>query len=604
MSRVRSLLLIATVLFSTAAVAIGPVAGGSASVVTIETTTIPERPAPGESVTISTTIANPKAGTESYSLRKISVQESAQDNSTVYDRSNLDAAISAGQSVTRDLSVDIDESGTQTFVLHIQLLAEGDVINLERTVTVTAGQADPALSLSAAPVGPSGETTFDLRVSNARTTAIRALTVDLESEDISFSEDRRIVSQLGSGSEATLRYPATNVTGGERSVTAHVEYTTSDGEYESTTQELTTTVDRVENPGEVSLSGVEVTNTGDKLTVSGTLNNAGETAVSSVQIAAAGNASLGDAQSSAFAGALEPDASKAFELAAVVPASDQETTIPLDIQYRVDGKRTTTTQTVAYNPRTDSDIALTDVEIQQVGERLTIRGSASNLGQSAAASVLVSIADSEAVTPAQSGASHFVGSLERSGTTPFEVTARLTEDSDRAVTVPLTVQYQVDGERVTRTVDIEHEPSADSDIEATGIRVEQTGNRLTVRGSASNVGTTNASSLVVSVADGTDVAPAESESRYFVGSVAQSDFKSFQVDARLTAQTNQTVELPLDVRYRVDGQQVTERITVSYTPSATTVASDSQHTSSFPVALVGGGVLLVIAAGFAYRRYR
>jgi cobalamin biosynthesis Mg chelatase CobN len=151
---------------------------------------------------------------------------------------------------------------------------------------------------------------------------------------------------------------------------------------------------------------------------------------------------------------------------------------------------------------------------------------------------------------------------------------------------------------------VAHEPSSDSDIEITGVRVEQAGGRLTIRGSTSNVGTTNASSLVVTVADGARVGPAESESSYFVGAVQQSDFKSFQVDARLTAESNQTISIPLDVRYQVDGHQVAETITVSYTPRTTTQASQSQRDSSVPVALVGGVALLVLVGGFAYRRYR
>jgi len=604
MSRLRSLLLIATVVFGTAAVGVGSVTGAGTGVVTIDTTTTPERPSPGESVTISTTISNPDAGTETYSLRKVSVQESERDNSTVYDTANHDASISAGESVTRDLSVDIEDSGTHTYVLHIQLLAGGEVINLERTVTVTTGQTDPALSLSAGSVGPSGETTFDLSVSNARIEAIRALTVDLTADGVSFDENRRVVSQLGPGSEATLQYPATNVTAGQKSVTANVEYTTSDGEYRSTTRELTATVDRVANPGEVSLSGVTVANTGGELTVSGKVNNVGETPVSSVRVGAAGNVSLGDAQSSTFAGALAPDGSKPFELVTVVPAAGERATIPLDIRYRVDGERTTRSLTVAYEPGTDSDIALTDVAVQQVGDQLTIRGSASNLGQSSASSVVVSVVDGEAVAPAESGASHFAGTLDESGATPFEVAARLAADTNQTVSIPLQVQYQVDGERVTRTMTVAHEPSSDSDIEITGVRVEQAGGRLTIRGSTSNVGTTNASSLVVTVADGARVGPAESESSYFVGAVQQSDFKSFQVDARLTAESNQTISIPLDVRYQVDGQQVAETITVSYTPRTTTQASQSQRDSSVPVALVGGVALLVLVGGFAYRRYR
>ncbi|QGA81858.1 hypothetical protein [Halomicrobium sp. LC1Hm] len=498
MKRLRSLSLVALLVVGTVALAVGPVTGASAGVVSISTTTTPDQPAPGDTVTISTTISNPAAASDNYQLRSVEVRETTADNSTLYNSTDESSTIEPGESTTRDLGVDIEERGEQQFVLHVQVLSGGDVINFERNVTVTAGETDPALSLSGGAVGADGDATFDLSVSNARTGPIRAVTVDLSSTDLQLDEDRRVVSQLDAGAERTLQFSASDVEPGEKTVEAAVSYTTDDGEFKSVTRELTTTADRAENPGEVSLSSVEVSGANGELKVSGQANNGGETNVSGVTVAVEdGKYSLGEAQSSAFVGSLDASSSNGFELDATVPE-----------------------------------------------------------GASTAA-------------------------------------------------IPLTVNYRLDGREISRTVTVREDFSGSGNITLTGVRTEQVGSQLTVRGSASNLGTSNASAVKVSVGQNELIQPAQSQSSYFVGNVPQSDFKSFQVDARLTGDTNETVAVPVEVSYRVNGQRITKTTTVPYTPRATGAAAEQpQRDSSMPVVLIGGIVLVVVAGGLAYRRYR
>ena len=602
MTNVRALALVGLVVLSAASVAVGP-AAGAPGVVTISTETAPDRPAPGENVTVTTTITNPEGGSESYSLRNVELRSSEADDSELYDEDGTDTSIGVGETVTRQLAAEVETSGEQTYVLHVQLLSNGQVRNLERTVTVTAGQPDPALSLSAAPVGPSGDTTFRLNVSNPRPDTIRSLTVDLAGDSVSFDEERRIVPQLASGSVATLRYPVSNVSTATRAVTAQVEYTTAAGEFVSTTETLTTTVDRVKNPGNVTLSAVEVRNVGGELRVSGQANNVGGTAVSSVSVAPADDAdSLGPVQSRTFVGTIDASDSREFSLAVATPESSSETTIPVEVEYLIDGERISRTLSVSYEPGSNGDVSLSGVEIVTRSGETTIVGSANNVGDTNVSSLQISVADG-AYSLGDAQSRTFVGSLAPSGSGAFDLAIGLPGDGQSA-TIPLEVRYRVDGQTVSRSIAVEHQPGSGGDIDLTGLRIEQTGDRLTIRGSTSNLGTTNASAVVVSVGDGETVAPAQSESSYFVGSIDESDFKSFQIDAQLTADTNQTISIPVEVRYRVDGQRVTQTIPVSYTPTTQAPAGQPQSSSGPPVALLGGGLLAALVGGFAYRRYR
>lgn len=604
MSRLRALALVGLLVLSTASVAVGP-ATASPGVVIVSTETSPDRPTPGDSVTITTTVTNPEGGSDAYSLRQVEIRETTADNSTLYNASGRSSQIDVGETVSRDLAVDVDESGEQTYVVHIQLLSNGQVRNLERTVTVTASQPDPALSLSATPVGPSGDTTFQLNVSNPRTDPIRSLSVDVGSERVTFDDHRRLVSQLDSGSTVTLRYPASNVSAGEKSVTADVEYTTASGQFVETTETLTTTVDRIENPGNVTLSAVEVRNVGGELRVSGQADNVGGTAVSSVSIAAADERdSLGDVQSRTFLGSIEGGESSEFGLAVDAPETSEPTTIPVRVRYLLDGQEVSRTLSVVYEPGSNGDVSLSGVDIVTRNGESTVVGRANNVGDTNVSSLRIAVDDDQfSLGDAQSRT--FVGNLAPSASGTFELAVSLPGDGE-AATIPLEVQYRVDGQSVTRSLSVEHSPGSSGEIDLTGLRIEQAGDRLTIRGSTSNLGTTNASAVVVSVGDGETVAPAQSESSYFVGQIQQSDFKSFQVDARLTADTNETISIPIELTYRVDGQRITQTITVPFTPVMQAAGEQPRGTPTpgAPVALVGGGLLLALVGGFAYRRYR
>ena len=496
MSRGRSLALVALLLCSAAAVAVGPASGNG--IVTVSTETAPERPAPGENVTITTTITNPEGGSDTYSVGRIEIRETDADDSKLYNYSDDLTAVDVGETVTRDLSAAVEESGEHTFVVHMQLLSGGQVWNIERTVTVTAGRADPALSLSGQPVGPSGETAFTLNVSNPRSDAIRSLSIDLASDSVTFDEDRRIVSQLGAGQTTTLQFPVSNVDPGTKTVTADVEYTTADGRFVSTTTELGASVDRIENPGNVTLSGVEVRNVGSELRINGQVDNVGGTSVSSVSVAAADEAdSLGEVQSRTFIGAIDASGSTAFDLAVA--------------------------------------------------------------------------------TPSESG----------------------------ATTIPVAVSYRVDGERVSQTTSVTYDAGSDRLLELTGVRVETDDNGVTVRGSVSNLGTANASAVVVSAGQNDAVSPANARTTYFVGPLDQSDFKSFRIDARLADNTTGTVSIPVEVSYRSNGQRVTQTIDVTHTlSSGQATAETAQRNSSAPIVPIIGVVLVVIVGALGYYRYR
>ena len=188
--------------------------------------------------------------------------------------------------------------------------------------------------------------------------------------------------------------------------------------------------------------------------------------------------------------------------------------------------------------------------------------------------------------------------------TRFSLSARDVEPGpqDLAVTMNYTTtsgDRQTVRRNLTAVVSQVSEPGR---IRLTELDVAREGQQLVVRGSASNVGTTDVSGVVIGVEDTNTAAPAGGASDFFVGEVPASDFSSF--DVSVAPQTNGTVTIPLNVSYVVDGERTSRIVEVTHQVSAQSndAESDGGGGSSLPLLL--GVLVLVGAAVFGWRRYR
>jgi hypothetical protein len=192
--------------------------------------------------------------------------------------------------------------------------------------------------------------------------------------------------------------------------------------------------------------------------------------------------------------------------------------------------------------------------------------------------------------------------------TTSDVTLNVADADNGRVTVRAT--YETGGQSGTAetTLDYQRNPGR---IQLTGVDYETEGDRLHFSGSASNVGLSPANSVVVRVLASEGVTPARPNREYFVGTVPESDFVSFDLYARVDGDVS---EVPIEVSYLVDGERrrSVERVDVSdlrSDPASGSGGSDGGGGGgglggSLPL-LVGGIVaaVLVIAVGaYAYLR--
>lgn len=175
----------------------------------------------------------------------------------------------------------------------------------------------------------------------------------------------------------------------------------------------------------------------------------------------------------------------------------------------------------------------------------------------------------------------------------------------RAV-VPVAITYTpADGERRTfeRTLELTFQAVRNpARITLTELAVTRDSGDAVVRGSASNVGGSDAESVLVTVLDGEGVGPAEAESTFFVGEVPASDFTSFEVAAAVDA--NETVSIPLRVSYVTDGTRINRTQSVRYSPpSPGENAPERNEQGGLPLVPIAVVAVLGVAV-LAWRRLR
>jgi hypothetical protein len=467
--------------------------GSAADPLVVSTDLTPVHPTPEENATLTVRVDNTD-DQDRYRLTSVSVYDSSareEKRASAFESTIIDSE----SSVARDLSVGFDEVGEQS--LHVVIRMEtsgGEPFAVTRTVTTDVRDPHPAVSLSSEPVGPNDRTSLEFTVANGLDEPVTGLELDLSAADATLDEPRHVVSKLAAGGSETLTVRARGVSPGEQAVTADLSYTTADGERRTATRRVTTTVERRDARLSMGLSA-------------------------------------------------EP----------VGPSN-----------------RTTFDVTVA-NGFTEPVSAL---ELQVESPDATLierRRVASNLSANAA--------------------------------TTFSLPAKDVTAGERTVVATVTYTTAA-GERLTVTRELSatvDELRRPGKVSLTGLRVDQTGDRLVVRGSASNVGATNVSSVVVEAVDGEDVRPADTQRRYFVGAVPESDFSSFEVQAVPTGDANGSVTVPLRVSYVVDETEVSRTVRLDYEPSATPDGNPQE--SSFPLVLVGGLLVVGAAALGGWRWY-
>ncbi|GGN16903.1 COG1361 family protein [Halarchaeum nitratireducens] len=182
--------------------------------------------------------------------------------------------------------------------------------------------------------------------------------------------------------------------------------------------------------------------------------------------------------------------------------------------------------------------------------------------------------------------------------------------------VSLVAHYTVatTDERASTETTLRYAPQDAGNMAITGLEVTGGGGSYTISGDASNLGSADAKSVVVSVVDTEAVSETNS---YYVGEIETSEFATFEVSADVSGDVD---SVPVRLDYAADGEEYSTVVDVDVdgTNAASANAgsgsnagnaagqsgSPSRSSGGPPVLLIGGGVIALLVVGVLVYRWR
>lgn len=311
---------------------------------------------PGNRTTFDVTVAN--ALDQRISGLELDL---AAASASLNDDHHVVSGLDPGETTVVEVDARRAAAGPQTVTANLSYTtANGTRRSVTRQLhtTLDGRQSRLSIGLSADPVGPSDRTAFHVTVANGFSKGVSGLELRVRASNATFTERRRVAPRLAAGNATAFSFPAADVDAGSQTVTATISFTTAGGDRRTLTRELTTAVERVRHPGNVTLTGLQLTRENETLRVRGTTSNLGTTNVSGVivQVADGPRAGPADSRHRYFVGEISASDYSSFEVRATLDGPTNESaTVPLKVSYIVDGARVTRTVAATYEPSPDRD---------------------------------------------------------------------------------------------------------------------------------------------------------------------------------------------------------------------------------------------------------
>jgi hypothetical protein len=409
-----------------------------------------EQPAPGESFTLTTTISNLESSNGPVEVTDVYVRKAGSGG----DLARIEDVGSIARGSTRSipLTVSIDEPGEKRLVVNAVVRdGDGDYSRVSYPLYVDVQEPDEAVISFAGLDSVAGqESQLDVTVSNGDDGPLSNVRLELVgAADVANPE--RVSASIEQGTQTTHTFAATFDEAGSRELTARLTYKTAEGVTRTVSRNVTADVE----PAELD----------PQLTAAATTANG--SSVIRTTLSEFGNVELRDVQLRAVVDGETITRTRIADVPAGerrvgtldgsdVPAGE----VTVVAEYTAAGQQETTRTTLSYSPAPTTELTVTGIDVSRTGGVVTIDGDAANVGSSDASSVVLSVVPAEGVTPVTPNKEYFVGAVESSEFSTFELTANV---SDSVTAVPVRIDYTVDGERLSRVVEVDVSDAAPAD---------------------------------------------------------------------------------------------------------------------------------------------
>ncbi|WP_336329714.1 hypothetical protein [Haloarcula sp. CGMCC 1.2071] len=439
------------------------VAGASvnASISNVEVS--PSSPAPGETITFDTTVRNLESSDAPLEINDIAIRKSGGRGVTEYERVSNLGSISPGSTLEVPLTASFDSSGSKDLrvIVYGRDRGTGENVELRYPVKLNVQDRHPQVDITANDSVAGVESTGEVTVANGLDTQITNVEVVVEGEGVEMTQSRTVRSSVAQNGSVTAPFRFRPESAGEHPLTATISYTVDGDTTRNTTRTTVIESDPLRNSVELDTSAV---GSGTDRALRVAVSNGANAPLSDVMISATSeNASF----QRVLLENISASTTRQVRLNATMDEPRADVTVTANYELGTEAEQTTTETTLRSVPGT---IDLTGLDVIRQGGRLQISGSASNVGSTSADSVLVSVVDTETVTPATPNRDYFVGTVPASDFVSFDVYAR-TEGN--VTSVPLEVTYLVDDTRKRQTFDVDldrmsgsaQQPEQDGDSE-------------------------------------------------------------------------------------------------------------------------------------------
>jgi len=428
------------------------VAGASVNASVSNVDVSPSSPAPGETVTFDTTVRNLQSSDAPLEINAIAIRKSGGRGITEYERVSDLGSISPGSTLEVPLTASFDSSGSKDLrvIAYGRDRGTGENVELRYPVKLNVEERHPQIDLAANDSVAGVESTGEVTVANGLDSQITNVEVVVEGDGVEMTKSRTVRSSVAQNGSMSAPFRFRPESAGEHALTATISYTVDGDTTRTTTRTTVIDADPLRNSVELDTTAV---GSGTDRALRVAVSNGANAPLSDVMISAtSANASF----QRVLLENISASTTREVRLNATMDEPRADVTVTAEYELGTETERTTAETTLRSVPGT---IDLTGLDVIRQGGRLQISGSASNVGSTAADSVLVSVVNTENVTPATPNRDYFVGTVPASDFVSFDVYAR-TEGN--VTSVPLEVTYLVDDTRKRQTFDVDIDPTGGS----------------------------------------------------------------------------------------------------------------------------------------------
>lgn len=421
--------------------ALPAVAAGTQVNAAVDNVTVtPTSPAPGEPVKFEATIRNPGSNGDPLVIEEVELRDGGNSGLPVYERVENVGTLSPGAKITVPLTHTFEEAGARDLRVRVEgtNADTGESVELRYPVAVSIQERHPQIEVetddSVTDVASNGTVT----IANGLDTDIQNVEVTVSGDGVTMLDGRSVFASVATGETATGDFRFRPERADTRELRATVTYTLPSGTERTVTQNRT--IETEATRGGIVLEA-SPSGSGMEQTVAVDIINQGNTRAEDIVVTGVGeNVTV----SQTVVDSVPARSTERVRLNATLSEPTAEVLLTADYERGSSRQTATATRTLRATPAT---IELTGLDVTRGGGLLQITGTTSNVGTTAAQSVIVRVRPGENVEPAPPSRDFFVGEVPGSDFSSFDLTARATGNVSA---IPLEVSYISDGTRTTQ----------------------------------------------------------------------------------------------------------------------------------------------------------